>query len=127
MQIQPNFQISFGGTKVNVLYFNDMHAATEKKQQSKKIKSSVIIRKNGEKIGLIGIAPLDYSELTFINKDNSHIEVQNFEKSLANIRKEVKKLRKKDVKIIFLLAHTGEKSKDNKTTYFLFRSFLYLK
>lgn len=68
---------------------------------------STIIEKNGEKIGVIGVSPLNYKDLRFETKENEFIDVQNFDKTFANVKEEVDKLTKKGINKIFILAHTG--------------------
>lgn len=78
-----------------------------KNELEKEIVPSTIIEKNGEKIGVIGVSPLNYKSLSFETKENDFIDVQNFDETFANVKKEVDKLTKKGIDKIFLLAHTG--------------------
>lgn len=76
-----------------------------------KIAKSTIIERGGEKVGVIGISPLDAEELMFRADFNDYIGAEDFDKTVLAIRQEVDILEKKGINKIVLLAHTGEKSK----------------
>ena len=79
-------------------------------------KSKVITRK-GEKVGLIGVSPLDTENVIFRGNFNNYLSVQNLEQTIDSVKKEVKKLEKQGVNKIFLLAHTGKCSKEGVEYY----------
>jgi 5'-nucleotidase len=75
--------------------------------KNNKLVSSCIIEKNGFSSGFIGSLPVD---INYRIPDPEHllgIIVEDAEKSIETIQKEVKKLEKKDVDIINLLSHFG--------------------
>jgi len=76
-----------------------------------KIAKSTIVEKNGEKVGIIGVSPLDAEELVFKADFNDFATVKDFDKTVDAVKKEVKQLEKQGINKICLLAHTGEKSK----------------
>lgn len=86
------------------------------KLQNKIAKSTIIDRK-GQKTGIIGVSPLDYGNLTFIAPFNDFVKVMSLQKTLQEVRKEVKKLEKQGINKIFLLAHTGKTSSDGTELY----------
>ncbi len=81
------------------------------------IKKSVIIDKNGERIGVIGISPLDYRKVTFVRKENEAINVQDLDNTIKSVRKEVKKLERQGIDKVFILAHTGEFGRNGEKYY----------
>lgn len=72
------------------------------------IMPSTIIEKNGERFGVIGVAPFDFRKLCFTNKENDFFEVAQLNETLEIIKKEVEKLQEKGINKIFVLAHTGQ-------------------
>ncbi len=82
-----------------------------------KIAKSTIIKKNGNKVGIIGVSPLDYEKLSFHSTFNDFATVQNFDKTVKSVKSEVKELEKKGIDKIFLLAHTGLKSAEGLNYY----------
>lgn len=81
------------------------------------IKKSVIIKKNGEKLGVIGAAPIDLSELSCVKGRNDLITSKTFQSTLKTVKKEVERLEKQGINKIVLLAHTGNKGKDGTRYY----------
>ena len=84
----------------------------------KEIQRSKIIEKQGEKIGIIGVSPFDFNHITFMNTKTDFIKVKPLDETIAIIKNEVKKLESKGIDKIFLLAHTGNKSKSGETDYY---------
>ena len=72
------------------------------------VKKSTIIEKNGEKYGIIGVSPFDYSKLAFQNSLTSFIGVKDLNETKKEVKAEVERFEKLKVNKIFLLAHTGE-------------------
>lgn len=87
----------------------------KKAEIRKYIAKSAIISRNGEQIGVIGIAPSNYHEIAFNNNDD--VEIKDFEKTLLAVRAEVEDLEAQGINKIVLLAHTGEKSNLGKNYY----------
>jgi len=81
------------------------------------IKKSVIINKGKEKIGVIGLAPLDIEKVLFKNKNNNFIKAKPLNETIEGVKQEVAKLEKRGINKIFLLAHTGEKADDGTNYY----------
>jgi 2',3'-cyclic-nucleotide 2'-phosphodiesterase (5'-nucleotidase family) len=81
------------------------------------ISKSIILQNNGEKIGVIGVSPIDFKNTTFINERTNFIKIDNLADTVSKVRKEVEKLEKKNINKIFLLAHTGNLSKDGVDYY----------
>ena len=86
-------------------------------EMEKEICPSSIIEKNGEKIGIIGISPLNFRELCFTTKLNDFFGVKTFEQTRAIVENEVEKLKQQGINKIFLLAHTGI-SDENEIAYY---------
>ncbi|MCM1265145.1 MAG: metallophosphoesterase [Candidatus Gastranaerophilales bacterium] len=77
---------------------------------------STVLNKGKEKIGVIGISPLDFNNIAFMNNNANFMEVESFDKTISIVREEVKKLEDANINKIFLLAHTGDKGKMVKNT-----------
>lgn len=75
----------------------------------KHLKSSKIVEVNGEKIGLLGTAPIDL--LDRLTHPNYHTDchVNQLDESIEDIQKEVNKLKKQGINKIVLLSHLGHK------------------
>ncbi|MBR6163667.1 bifunctional metallophosphatase/5'-nucleotidase [bacterium] len=87
------------------------------KKLRENVPKSKIIVKNGEKIGIVALSPSDYRKHAYNTKQNQTLEVEDFEQSLSSLKREVKKLEKKGVNKIFLLAHTGEFGENSENLY----------
>lgn len=81
------------------------------------VAKSMVIEKKGEKIGLVGVSPLDTKELVFSAPCNNYIDVMDFEQTLESVKTEVEKLEEQGIDKIFLLAHTGKSSKNGVEYY----------
>ena len=86
-------------------------------QMEKEICPSAIIEKNGERFGVVGVAPMDFRKLCFTNKENNFFDVRPLDETLKIARKEVEKLQKQGINKIFLLAHTGQTDVDGNQLY----------
>lgn len=73
--------------------------------KSKKIVTSYILERNGEKFGVIGAAPIGVN-LGLFDK-NSPIEIYSPQKTINALNREVKKLEKKNINKIILVSHLG--------------------
>jgi 5'-nucleotidase len=82
------------------------------------IAKSKIVEKQGEKIGIIGVSPFDFNHITFMNTLTDFIQVKPLDETIKIIKNEVKKLEKNGIDKIFLLAHTGNKSKSGDVDYY---------
>lgn len=81
------------------------------------IAKSTIIQRNGERVGLVGVSPFDYGNLTFITPVNGFVNVANLDDTVMAVRGEVQALEKQGIDKIVLLAHTGKASKDGEAYY----------
>lgn len=79
---------------------------------SQQIAKSTVIEDQGEKIGFIGVSPLDFNKTVSRNSDNNFVSVKGLNDTVKSIKKEVDKLEDAGVDKIVLLAHTGEYSDD---------------
>lgn len=78
----------------------------------KPLPKSKIIERNGHKIGLIGVSPLDFNNLSHsLTQRKQIVDVLPFDKTIELVRKEVNDLEKQGANKIFLLAHTGNYNK----------------
>ncbi len=82
-----------------------------------KVAKSTIIKKNGEKVGLIGVSPVDYGELMLFDSTNNATRTLEFGETLKAVKEEVKKLEKQGINKIFLLSHTGKESTEGLQYY----------
>ena len=79
----------------------------ERIQLSNYIKKSAIVEVKGEKIGLIGTAPVDLTERITHPAYHKDCSVDDLDDSIEDIQEEVDKLRKQGVNKIVLLSHMG--------------------
>ena len=82
-----------------------------------RICKSNIIEKNGERIGIIGISPFDFGKRRFTNEKTDFIKMEPVSQTIEEIKNEVANLKEQGINIIFLLAHTGEMSKEGENYY----------
>ena len=79
----------------------------ERTQLDKVIKKSAIVEVKGEKIGLLGTAPVDLAERITHPSYHSDCNVDALEDSIEDIQEEVDNLRSQGVNKIVLLSHLG--------------------
>ena len=84
---------------------------------SSSIVNSFILEKNNEKIGFIGLMPIDFGKVTHVSEKNDFIKPFDFEKSLEAVKNDIKVLEEKSVNKIFVLTHTGEFSPEGVNYY----------
>lgn len=82
-----------------------------------KIAKSSVIEKNGEKFGIIGVSPFDFGKNFFKNEKTDFIKMESLSKTIEAIKKEINKLKESGIKMIFLLAHTGELGSQGENYY----------
>lgn len=97
-------------TTPNYKYLASNIDITKKNLLQNHISKSTILERNGEKIGVIGVAPFDYKSLAMLAPFNDYINIHDLDQTVKDISQEVSKLEKQGINKIFLLAHTGEKS-----------------
>lgn len=105
-----NFNMSNKWLSCNILF-------TKASPLQKTLLKSTIIKKNNERIGIIGVSPLELNKISFIRKEFDFIKVKPLDKTIEAIDKEVKILENKGINKIFLLAHTGEYGKNGEKYY----------
>lgn len=71
------------------------------------LRNSNIVEVNGEKIGLIGAAPVDLTERITHPAYHSDCSVENIDNTIELIQNEIEKLKEQGVNKIFLLSHMG--------------------
>ncbi len=101
--------VELAKTKIKFLSAN-LHFSRPN-QLEHKIAKSTIIERGGERFGVIAISPLDSEELIHRADFNNYFNVQDFDSTVISIRQEVAELEKLGINKIFLMAHTGKKSK----------------
>lgn len=74
---------------------------------SGKFKKSIITENNGEKVGIIGIAPSDMFDRVKMSNSLSSIKVANIDETIRLVQQEVDNLRNKGINKIALLSHSG--------------------
>ena len=82
-----------------------------------KICQSNIIERNGKKVGVIGVSPFDFDKLRFKNDKTDFIKMLPLSQTIEEIKSEVAKLKDQGINMIFLLAHTGQMSKEGENYY----------
>lgn len=80
---------------------------TSENSLSKKIEKSYIQEVNGNKYGIIGIAPVDLFSRIKYAKIFDELKVDNIEKTIQDVQKEADKLKAQGVNKIILLSHVG--------------------
>lgn len=84
----------------------------ERLQLNNYIKKSEIVEINGEKIGLIGAAPVDLTERITHPSYHTDCRVNDLDDTIEDIQEEIDDLKEQGVNKIFLLSHLGnEKDK----------------
>lgn len=78
-----------------------------------RFEKSTVVEKNGEKFGILGVAPSDMFERVKINDSLNDIEVQSIDDTIKSLQTEVDKLRAQGINKIILLSHSG-RSNDKK-------------
>ena len=76
----------------------------------KKIAKSIIVEDGDEKIGFIGLSPMDFHKCVAKNVNNDFVHVMNLKDTVNAVKAEVDDLEAKGIDKIVLLAHTGEQS-----------------
>lgn len=79
---------------------------------------SKILEINGEKIGVTGVSPTDFANISYINKNTNFIKTEQIDETVKSVRKEVEKLENENINKIFLLAHTGNYDKSNGDDFY---------
>ena len=84
--------------------------ADENSPLANKFKKSVIVENNGEKVGLIGIAPSDMFDRVKMSNSLSSIKVANIDETIKLVQQEVDNLKKQGIKVIhnYRVCHTAE-------------------
>ena len=86
-----------------------------------KLAKSAIIKcksKSGtERVGLVGVSPLDYERLSFIAPYNDYLKVMDLGDTLKSVMQEAQKLKCKGVNKLGCLAHTGKTASDGTPYY----------
>ncbi len=74
-----------------------------------KIQKSMVVEKDGEKYGLIGIAPEDMLERVKMNNTLKDFSVKNDDETIKIVQDEVNKLQAQGINKIVVLSHEGTK------------------
>lgn len=74
-----------------------------------RIDKSIIEEHDGQKFGIIGVAPSDMAERVKLNDSVREIKIDDFETTLKKVQEEVNNLRSKGINKIILLSHSGLK------------------
>ena len=72
-----------------------------------RFQKSIITENNGEKVGIIGIAPSDMFDRVKMSNSLSCIKVKNLEETIKLVQQEVDALRSQGINKIALLSHSG--------------------
>lgn len=101
--------------KFKFLSSNLKFSSPHKLQQQ--IAKSTVVERNGERIGLVGVSPIDYGNLSFITKFNDFVKVADLDETEKAVRDEVQSLERQGIDKIVLLAHTGKAAKNGEEYY----------
>jgi 5'-nucleotidase len=72
-----------------------------------RFQKSIVVERNGEKYGIMGIAPSDMFDRVKINNSLSDIKVENVEQTIKSVQKEIDNLKSQGINKIILLSHSG--------------------
>lgn len=75
-----------------------------------RIEKSMVVEDNGEKYGIIGIAPPDMLERVKMNNTLKDFHVETAEKTRQLVQEEVNKLKEQGINKIVILSHEGTKN-----------------
>ena len=75
-----------------------------------KIKKSIVVERNGEKFGIIGIAPSDMYQRVKMNDTLRGLNVHNLEETIKIVENEVNEFKKQGINKIVVLSHSGSKN-----------------
>ena len=75
-----------------------------------RIQKSIVVEKDGEKYGLIGIAPSDMNERVKMNNTLKDFKVANVDDTIKIVQDEVNKLKAQGINKIVVLSHEGIKT-----------------
>ncbi len=74
-----------------------------------KIGNSIIEERNGQKYGIIGIAPSDMAERVKLNDSVKDIKIDDFPTTVKKVQAEVDRLKNEGINKIIVLSHSGLK------------------
>lgn len=75
-----------------------------------RIGKSIIEEQNGQKYGIIGIAPSDMAERVKLNDSVKEIKIDNFPTTMKKVQDEVDRLKAEGINKIIVLSHSGLKN-----------------
>ncbi len=81
---------------------------------SEQIARSTIIEDGDERIGFIGVSPMDFDKHVSRTPNNDFVSIKGLKETVAAIKAEVRKIEASGVDKIVLLAHTGQFSNGDK-------------
>ena len=73
------------------------------------IEKSIIKEQDGQKFGIIGIAPSDMAERVKLNDSLKDIKIDDFDTTIKKVQDEVNRLKSQGINKIILLSHSGLK------------------
>ena len=72
-----------------------------------RFQKSIVVERDGDKYGIMGIAPSDMFERVKINNSMSDIKVESIDDTIKSIQKEIDNLKSQGINKIILLSHSG--------------------
>jgi len=72
-----------------------------------RFEKSVVIERDGEKYGLIGISPSDMMQRVKLNNSMADIDVADVDSTIKMVQEEINKLEEKGINKVVLLSHSG--------------------
>ena len=78
-----------------------------------RFQKSIVVERDGEKYGIMGIAPSDMFDRVKINNSMSDVKVEDVEQTIKSVQKEIDNLKSQGINKIILLSHSG-KSNDKR-------------
>ena len=75
-----------------------------------KIGNSIIEERNGQKYGIIGIAPSDMAERVKLNESMKDIKIDDFPTTMKKVQAEVDRLKGQGINKIIIISHSGLKN-----------------
>lgn len=72
-----------------------------------KIQKSMVYEQNGNKYGIIGVAPSDMADRVKLNESMRELSVDNIDDTIKDIQAEIDKMKAQGINKIILLSHSG--------------------
>lgn len=73
-----------------------------------RFQKSIVVERNGEKFGILGIAPSDMFKRVKMNNSLSDVSVESIDDTIKSVQREIDNLKAQGINKIILLSHSGK-------------------